>query len=261
VADSEDSADDLTGEKLGGVDVRLWTYDEDLNQERTRLVGGDGDDYPVALAADDRGLVYLLGESSGDGLPLQSPIQPAYRGGDEAFVVALDAASLQPALASYLGGSGDEDARAIAVDPSGGVVMAGSTDSADFPTTATAMQRVFSGPTDGWITRMTGAGDLAPDFSLALDPPTIAVTKGESGSFDVTIGRTGGFEGRVTVTAPDTKAIKVKLKPARTTTAGDAVTITFKVKRKATAGTYELVFTGSDENGRVRPATLVLTIS
>lgn len=262
VADSEESADDdLTGEKLGGVDVRLWTYDEDLNQERTRLVGGAGDEYPVALAADDHGIVYLLGESSGDGLPLLAPIQPGYGGDDDAFVMALDVTSLQPALSSYLGGSGYEDARAIAVDKNGDVYLGGSTNSPDFPTTANALRRTLSGPTDGWITKLRSVGDLVPDFALALDPRTLTVTKGESGSFDVTISRSGGFEGRVTVLAPDTKAIKVKLKPAQSPTTGDSVTITFKVKRKAPAGTYDLTFTGRDEDGRERTATLALTIS
>lgn len=261
MADSDSGNDDLTGGKLGGEDVRVWTFDEDLNEERSRIFGGDGDDYAVALAADDHGVVYMLGESSAGGLPLLSPIQPGYVGDDDAFVIALDATSLAPVLSSYLGGSDLEDARAIAVDQNGDVYLGGSTYSSNFPTTSNALQRTFSGPSDGWITKVKSVGDLVPDFALALDPSTITVQKGESGSFDVTISRTGGFDGRVTVMAPDTKAIKVKLKPAQSPTTGASVTITFKVKKKAPAGTYDLVFTGSDEDGRERTATLSLTIS
>ena len=99
-----------------------------------------------------------------------------------------------------------------------------------------------------------------PDFSLAIDPPAIAVSRKEKGTIPVTIGRVAGFSGNVTVNAPDTKAIKVKLTPASLSTTGSGVTFDFKVKKKAAAGVYELVFTGRDAEGRTRTATLVMTV-
>jgi hypothetical protein len=63
----------------------------------------------------------------------------------------------------------------------------------------------------------------------------------------------------VTVTAPDTKPIKVKLTPQSQTTTGAAVTFDFKVKKKAAPGVYEIVFTAND-GSRTRTATLTMTI-
>ena len=49
---------------------------------------------------------------------------------------------------TYLGGSGPDDAHAIAVDSAGNVWVAGETVSPNFPTTANAISRTFSGEID-----------------------------------------------------------------------------------------------------------------
>ncbi|MCE7933387.1 MAG: choice-of-anchor D domain-containing protein [Chlorobi bacterium CHB2] len=63
-------------------------------------------------------------------------------------------------FSSYIGGAGAEQGRGVAVDTLGNIVVAGSTRSQDFPTTAGAIRRTISDP----IT-------LAPDIFIAkLDP-------------------------------------------------------------------------------------------
>jgi hypothetical protein len=84
--------------------------------------------------------------------------------------------------------------------------------------------------------------------------------KGQSGQIRIDVDRVGGFEGRVTVKAPNTKAIKVKLTPGSASTTGGSVTFTYKVKKKAPSGTHPLVFTGRDAEGRERTVTIDLVV-
>src|SRR5207237_5054908 len=83
--------------------------------------------------------------------------------------------------------------------------------------------------------------NAVPDFALAFNPSTINVSRKQSGQITALINRTGGFTGNVTVTAPDTKSIKVKLTPPSLSTTGSSVSFNFKIKKTASKGTQQLV--------------------
>lgn len=100
-----------------------------------------------------------------------------------------------------------------------------------------------------------------PDFNLSPQTSNVGATPGQKGSFIININRANGFTGNVMVTAPDTKAIKVKISPL--TQAGDTsafVSFNFKVKKAAKKGTQQLVFTGKSDDGRSRSTSLTLNI-
>ncbi|MEW6732303.1 MAG: hypothetical protein AB1489_13320 [Acidobacteriota bacterium] len=99
-----------------------------------------------------------------------------------------------------------------------------------------------------------------PDFSLGFDAAQIDVSRGKKGQLTVNVNRTNGFADNVTVSAPDTKAIKVILTPPTQSTTATKVTFDFKVKKRAPRGPQQLTFTGQDTTGRVRTATLTLNI-
>lgn len=101
---------------------------------------------------------------------------------------------------------------------------------------------------------------VVPDFALAFNPAQLTVSRGDKGTITANVNRTGGFAGNVTVAAPDTKAIKVKLTPTMVSTTGATASFTFKVKKGARAGTQQLLFTATDSSGRARTATLTLVI-
>jgi hypothetical protein len=59
---------------------------------------------------------------------------------------------------TYLGGSGDDEGEAIAVDSAGQAYVAGTTRSADFPTTSGAFQSAYNGGEDVFITKFNRSG-------------------------------------------------------------------------------------------------------
>jgi hypothetical protein len=100
-------------------------------------------------------------------------------------VARLNATLTQNPQSTYLGGSGDDRAHALAIHPSTGeVYVAGRTDSIDFPHTAGGAQASYGGYSDAVVARLNSsltqmlqstylggsAGDGA--YALAIHPST-----------------------------------------------------------------------------------------
>lgn len=118
---------------------------------------------------------------------------------------------------------------------------------------------VFAVGADGMILKR-GEGASGPDFSISFDPATVTAQRGTKGRSTLRINRIGGFSGNVTVIAPDTGGIKVKVTPREASTTDIAISFKFKVKGGATVGSHELTFTGRDDTGRLRSARVTLVI-
>jgi len=128
---------------------------------------------PEAIAMDASGAVYL-GGSAGPDLPTTpGAYQPRLKPGDctfgriqrqcaDAFAMKLSP-DLAVVYATYLGGSDDDTARAIAIDSSGSAWVVGSTASADFPVSTRVGfgGRIAIGPNhfgDGFAARLSPDG-------------------------------------------------------------------------------------------------------
>ncbi len=101
-------------------------------------LGGDNDDEAFAIAVNPTsGDVYVAGDAFSTDFPgTAGGGQPAKGAGsfDDAFVARFTPGLTALEQATYLGGSGVDAARALAIDPaSGDVYVAGYTDSTDFP--------------------------------------------------------------------------------------------------------------------------------
>ena len=121
-------------------------------------LGGSLDDAAWAITIDTAGNAYIAGMALSTNFPTtpgapQTALAgsggqpgrpccngaPGYDAGD-AFVAKLNPAGSQLVFSTYLGGSADDQAWAIAIDSSQNVYVGGSTISTDFPTTAGALQ-------------------------------------------------------------------------------------------------------------------------
>ncbi len=102
------------------------------------FLGGDYVDEGADIAIDANGDVWLTGRTESTDFPTVNAIQgslngPAYAYSDT-FVTKLSADGGTILYSTYLGGSKDEWAVGIAVDPAGRICVAGNTNSTDFPT-------------------------------------------------------------------------------------------------------------------------------
>jgi uncharacterized delta-60 repeat protein len=99
------------------------------------------------------------------------------------------------------------------------------------------------------------------DFSLGFNPSSISAQSGTKVPVTVLIDRSGGFTGKVTVTAPQGLPAGIVIKgTGEQTTKGGSVVFKVKVSSSAAPGSDQLTFTGTDATGQTRSATLTLVV-
>ena len=60
------------------------------------------------IAVDSAGNAYVTGVTSSSDFPTQNPLQPLYKGNQDAFVAKLNPTGSALVYSTYLGGSGDD---------------------------------------------------------------------------------------------------------------------------------------------------------
>src|SRR5215468_4339925 len=125
------------------------------------FLGGSDVDQAFALAiAPTTGDVYVAGVTQSIDFPGTGAGAQRFHagGGGDAFVARLDASLTVLEQATYLGGSGDQRAQALALVPTtGDVYVAGTTDSRDFPGTSGGAQSTAPLSVNGFVARLSGS--------------------------------------------------------------------------------------------------------
>jgi len=126
-----------------GIGFDLGAYDPSLPVvidpvlEFSREEGGGGYDWGTDVAVDGGGFIYVLGNTLSDDFPTVSPFQPGIGGGlyyeQDAVILKYDPTGTQLLYSTYLGGSALDNGSAIAIDGAGNILIAGYSQSADFP--------------------------------------------------------------------------------------------------------------------------------
>ncbi|MEZ4622623.1 MAG: SBBP repeat-containing protein [Caldilineaceae bacterium] len=96
-------------------------------------MGGRSDDRIHAIATDAQGNIYLAGSTYSTDFPGVSGKQ---NNSEDIVIASFNAAGTTLRWATVIGGSGTDQANAIAIDDNGHLWLTGLTDSTDFPVTA-----------------------------------------------------------------------------------------------------------------------------
>lgn len=189
------------------------------------LIGGGGHDWPLAMALDATGAVYLTGATSSANFPVTpGAYQSTYSGGGgnddivnqgDAFVVKLAPGGGSLAYATYVGGRRDDMGLGIAVDAQGNAIIAGNTLSTNFPVTSGALQTQFRGvggepavpAGDAFVLKLNATGTQAVFSTLlggTLDDRATTVSLDPAGSIWVA-GHTHSRDFPVTPDAPQSQ--------------------------------------------------------
>lgn len=159
-----------------------------LNPEGSALVyasylGGNGPDFAESVAVDSTGSAYvLLTTGSVTGLTPVQPFQSSNAGSTDMYVMKLSPDGTTVQHASFLGGTGGEIARSIAIDNRERAYVSGSTGSNTMPGTLGSQQPNLGGARDSYWARVDFA---APPVTLTVAPTAL----GASGQVGGTIAR------------------------------------------------------------------------
>jgi hypothetical protein len=147
-----------------------------LSADGSRLLystylGGSGDDqsdtafgdsgsiHGHLIAIDDDGNAYITGDTSSTDFPTRNAFQSAHGSGPfSAFVTKLNSDGSALVYSTYLGGSGFDSGRSIAVDEKGHAYVVGAAGSIDFPL-RNALQTTFGGGDyDAFVAKLSRSG-------------------------------------------------------------------------------------------------------
>jgi hypothetical protein len=136
----------------------------------TYICGDAASDSTRGAALDRNGNLIITGQTESTVFRTLNPLQAHHGGGaNDAFIMSLSPSG-SLLYSSYLGGSGDDIGRGVAVDSAGNWYITGQTSSSiDFPTTADRTQPAYGGGTyDTFVTKISAAGTPSIVFSTFL---------------------------------------------------------------------------------------------
>lgn len=136
-----------------------------LNPTGTALVystylGGGNSDVGHAIAVNEKGEAFVVGSTYSVDFPTTAgAAQRMPGGGRDGFVAKLSADGSRLIYASYLGGSGDDEARAIALSATDEAHVVGTTESANFPGATRGQKAACAGGCSrAFAVKMNGSG-------------------------------------------------------------------------------------------------------
>jgi Ca2+-binding RTX toxin-like protein len=121
---------------------------------------GSGDDQGISIAVDGSASAYLTGDTaSASALPVTAGAFDQSRNGDtDAYIAKVNPDGSGFTYVTYLGGGGDDAARAIAVDGDGNAYVGGSTRSLNFPVSAGAYDSVQTTQSRAFVFKLSSNG-------------------------------------------------------------------------------------------------------
>jgi hypothetical protein len=163
-------------------------------------LGGSGADAGNGIAVDTNSNAHVVGATLSGNFPTSNAYQPNNAGLSDAFATKLAGDGTALVYSTYLGGNGNDEAHAVAVDVAGLSHLAGWTQSSNFPIIS-PIQSSLAGGQDAFVSSFNEAGAVllystylggsSDDLGLGVAVPTkeagIAYVSGytASGNFPV----------------------------------------------------------------------------
>jgi hypothetical protein len=132
-------------------------------------LGGSAFNWANGLAVTGGGIAYVAGYTSSFDFPVVAPVQASFGGLYDAFVAVFNVAGNALSFSTFYGGSGSDNANAIAVDARGNMYVGGQTSSLNL-TLLDPVQSTNPGYALGWMARL-GVSSLPPQL-----PSVVGVT-------------------------------------------------------------------------------------
>ena len=154
----------------GGADVFVTKFDitGSVIQFSTYL-GGTGKDTTAGVAVDNAGNVFVAGNTTSNAdfpiIATNAAQAGPMSAGNHAFASELSADGSALTYSTYLGGTGTDTASGLALDFHGKMYLTGTTNSADFPVTGTALQSAPRATNQFFITKLD---PIAADSAASL---------------------------------------------------------------------------------------------
>ena len=121
-------------------------------------LGGSSPTDITGLALDSSANLYLTGWTAALNFPIVGAVQAANQGGDDVIVAKMNAAGTALVYATYIGGRGDDQGAAIAVDSLGQAYVTGFTTSTNFPLVL-SNRNVIGGSTTAFALKLNAVGN------------------------------------------------------------------------------------------------------
>ncbi len=131
-------------------------------------LGGTDTERGNNLALDNMGNLHLVGETSSADFAISPDAwQSGLNGLSDVFYTVMNTNGTALLYSTFLGGSGEDEGWALALDDFGNVYLSGRTNSSDFLITPDAFQNVLEGGYDVFVSKLHGLGTgVGPPVSV-----------------------------------------------------------------------------------------------
>jgi hypothetical protein len=200
------------------------------------FLGGSVVDQGTGIDIASDGTLWITGTTDSPDFPMAgNSYQPSLAGTlNDTFVAQLDPIAGALLYSTFMGGSGIDQAQRIRINPQGGLVVTGFTQSVDFPIVGGAIQPTYGGGGDAFVYVLNpaatgnmpqlvystyfGGSDEELATGLAVDSKGIIYVSGSTGSPNLPVtanalgsAQMGGIDGFVLVLDPTASSATGKL--------------------------------------------------
>jgi Beta-propeller repeat/Viral BACON domain len=233
-------------------------------------LGGSSDDIGSGIAVDKTGRIFVTGTTKSSDFPATNGFQPGAGSVETAFVTGIDPAQNTIFYSSYIGGTGGEFGRSVAVAPDGTIWVVGGTFSGtDFPVAGFTYQTAYGGSGDAFVVQIdpsisgsgselygTYLGGSGPDEAkkVIVDSFGRVIVAGYTGSADFPVTSNamqtnygGNFDAFVTILNPKNPPTRSSQAFYSTFFGGNQPDIPYDLKQDAAGNLYLTGFTMSPD--------------